>query len=283
MNPEVARLRRDSVKRKYRKHMRHLRLLWSAVVVLLAALIGEVVLVLWFSPRFWINSIVVQGNDSLREGDVVKLVALHNPRSNFYRTSLHTLAHRVQQESRVESAQVHRGAIGQLVVTVHERQAVCRIGYGRLPLYLDAAGVLFTRSPAPPLPVPVVEGLPPAVSTSKLGVPMQQPAVTNVLEALTALRDTASSSNPIVVARVKIGAHGELTLVLRQGTRVYLGYPNDLTTKMRAMQQVIVRASADGFPLDQLAYIDVKVLEKLTDIGAAYKPKTTNAQEAVQQ
>ncbi len=272
MNPEVARLRRQSVQRKYRKHMRYVRLLWSVVGVLLALLALEVITAICFSPRFWISRISVTGTETLSDNDVIRLVNLRDPHSNFYRTAKHALAARVCGEPRVESAQVHWGEIGELVVAVQERQAVCRLGYTDPPRYLDTHGILFTRDPAPTIPVPAVEGLPPAAMTAPFGAHLTQPETQSVLDMLATLR--AQSGDAVIdVTRVKLDAHGGLTLVLRPGTRVFLGQPDNLAVKVQAMHEVILRASVAGYPLDGLDYIDVRVLTKLTDLGAAYKPK----------
>jgi cell division septal protein FtsQ len=274
MNPEVARLRRQSAQRKYRKHMRYVRLLWSVVGVLLGILMLEVGLAICTSPRFWIHRITVEGAETLSDHDVIRLVNLRNPHSNFYLTSKRLLASRVAREPRVHDAAVRWGEIGELVVALHERQAVCRLGFTDPPRYLDAEGKLFTRTPAPSTPVPVVEGLPPAVLSVDFGQTVNQPEARAVLETLAALRAKANET-VIEVTRVKLGARGTLTLVLRPGTRVFLGQPDNLPVKMQAMHEVILRASVAGYPLDDLDYIDVRVLTKLTDLGAVYKPKVT--------
>lgn len=76
MNPEVARLRRQAAQRKYLKGLRYVRVLWAIAAVLLFMLVIEVVLALCFSPRFWIFRVVVQGNETIAEGDVLRLLRL---------------------------------------------------------------------------------------------------------------------------------------------------------------------------------------------------------------
>jgi hypothetical protein len=271
MNPAVAHLRRQSAHRKYTQRMRYVRLLWLVAFVVLGLVLAEVVVTLCVSPRFWIYRLEVRGTDTLPAQEVIRLAAIP-PQSNWCRTSLTEVAARVRQDARVAGVSVRRGAVGVLLIEVTERQAVCRIGFERPPRYLDAQGVIFWRPVAPSGGVPVVEGLA-LPRRVRGGVRMTDARTRQALACLREVRLVAEDGPTLEVTRVIVGVHDRLTLVLRSGTRIILGWPRDLRAKLWVAQKTIVQASTAGYALDQLDYIDVKVITAPTDIGAAYRPK----------
>lgn len=276
MNPEVARLRRLSAQRKSRKQLRYVRALWGMAGVLLVVLVIEVLIALSFSPRFWIYRIEIAGTETLTRAEATRLTGLDPARRyNYYRVPLGRLAAGIRREPRVAAATVRRGPIGTLLVDVHERQAVCRLGYARPPLYLDAKGYLFTRPVAPTYSTPVVEGLTVPITPKMLGTPLTAVPVAHVLQCLATLRE-ASPDSPLEVARVVVTTRERMMLVLRQGTKIFIGEPKDFAAKAFVLGKTVVAASNQGYALGQLEYIDVSVISKPTDLGAVYRPKQTS-------
>ncbi|MHB9133784.1 MAG: cell division protein FtsQ/DivIB [Armatimonadota bacterium] len=278
MNPEVARLRRQSAQRKYRKRLRNVRALWTLAFILLLLLFIEVLAALCFSPRFWIYRIDVTGNETLTQAEVVRLVNLR-PHSNFYRTSLGKLAERVKANPRVEDADVRRSAIGVLLVEVKERQAVCRLGYTEQPLYVDAGKFAFTRPIAPNPQVPVVENSGIQTAPALIGTKVKSDRLDAVLACMQALRDAAPGHTPIKISRIEFDQHGWIKLVLQQGTKIFIGRPQDLPAKIWVMHQTIALQNGRGHSLDKLDYIDVRTVNKPGDWGFV---KVKSNQEAVE-
>jgi cell division septal protein FtsQ len=278
MNPEVAHVRRRAYDRKYRKHLRFARLLWGVVVLLLLTVAIEAGVALCFSPRNWVYRIEVTGTETLTPDEVIRLMALP-PRSNFFRAPLGTLAARIAAEPRVQEARVRRGQVGVLIAELRERQAVCRLGYTRPPVYLDAQGVPFTRPTAPDPPVPTVEGLALNYTRLKLGTPLRMKAADHVRECLAALNATSLGKSRVHLSRVQLTPDGNYTLVLQPGTKVFLGKPKNFRLKTFILLQGIVQASTDGHALSQIAYFDLRYVVDATGKGAAMRPKTPGGAE----
>lgn len=272
MNPRVAHLRRQSAQRKYIKRLRYVRVLWVAVWLLLVVLAVEVLCALCFSPRFWIFRIAVTGGDTLKPPEVTRLAAVPL-QTNYYRISLGEVTRRIAQEPRVLHAEVHHGPIGALQVHIEERRAVCRLGDAQPPRYLDAYGVLFSRPQAPTPPVPVVEGIDIPTPRDAFGKPVTDARMQTVLECLDAQAQTFEGGAPLAISRVLVASNGRLSLVLAQGARIWLGAPTHLRDKWWVVRNTILTASAKGYALDQLDYIDARVYHRATGYSAEFKVK----------
>lgn len=276
MNPEVARLRRQSAQRKLRKRLRHARLLWLVAALCLLVLLGEVIIALLCSPRFWIYRITVRNLETLTKPEVIQLMQLP-PHSNFHRVSLGALARRIATDPRVDHAQVQRGAVGVLTVAVQERQPVCQLGHTIPPLYMDAHGYLFTRPVPPETPVPVVDGVPLRGSLRRvLGTRVTSIPATAVLDCLESLRKP-SGAEALEITRITVTPRGWLNLVLRQGTLVFIGPADDLAFKADCITSIIAKASGGGHALEQINYINVRFANR--DTGVAGTFATKNDQE----
>lgn len=293
MIPEVAHLRRQSAHRKYIKALRYVRYLWICAGVLLIAFAMMVVIALCISPRFWIFRLEVHGAETLSTAEVIRLACLP-AKSNYYRTSLRELEQRILREPRVQTVEIHRQSVGVLDIALHERQAVCQVGHSQPLTYLDRDGYLFVRPFPPAFPVPVAERLP-APTRADFARPHVDGAYAAVLSCLAALRDKAPNDPELPVTRLLLNPQGKLVLVLRQGTRIYLGDPDDLTRKMLVVRKTVVEAQQQGYALDNLDYIDAKVIERVASqddgkdagrtitLGAVYKPKNELGKEAIAQ
>jgi len=278
MNPEVARLRRQSAHRKYVKRLRYVRVLWGFAGILLLALAVEVIIAVCISPRFWIYRLDVTPGETLSTPEIVRLMALP-AQTNYYRAPLSQLSARIEQrEPRVWHAIIHRKATGILTVEIQERLAQCRFGYDTPPRYLDGVNILFTRPVSPTPPVPVVEGValnPPGV----FGKPVSDERAHQVADCLAAVRQVFPESPGLEIARIIVAPTDRMTLVLRQGTQIFLGFPKDFSEKMWVVQKIIVYASNAGYALDQLEYIDARTPELSAGLGGHYKPKQETTEQ----
>lgn len=270
MNPEVAHLRRKSAQRKYVRRLRYVRILWAIAGVLLVLLMAEVLVALCFSPRFWIYRIEVTGGDTLTMPEIIRLINLPEG-TNFYRVSLGRLAERLRAgEPRVLAATVRRGAVGCLAVQVQERRPLCRIGDTQPALYLDNQRVLFSRPTAPTPPVPVVDGVAFPTPATAFGKRVDALHVRDVINSLQAMHEVFPKEQGLDVARVIVAPTGRISLVLRQGTQIWLGQPRELTAKMWVVNNTIIAASAQGNTLEQLEYIDARNITRDRVGYAAY-------------
>lgn len=282
MNPEVARIRRQGMQRRYKKALRFVRLLWLLAGVLLVALVIEIVVAMCISPRFWVYRITVSGAETLTPAEIIRLAAVPS-QTNYYRAPLGAIAARLQREPRIDTSEVRRQAVGILAIHVRERAAACRIGSTQPPLYLDDAGVVFTRPIAPSSPVPVVQGFP---LLDAKGKPLRSPhamlgqrlrtqaRVLQTLECLQALKDHAAiDTEPLHVSRIVFADNGMTVLVLKQGVRVFLGRPRDFAAKILVTKKTIVQAGADGYALPALDYVDVRGVEPGKVMTGVYMPR----------
>jgi hypothetical protein len=277
MNPQVAHVRRKAANRRYRQRLRMVRLRWAVSGLLVVVLLVEVLLATCFSPRFWVHSINVRGAQILTDIDVIRLMGLP-ARSNFFRAPLGALAKKIAADPRVESATVTRGEVGVLQVDVRERAALCRLDGVRPAVYMDGHGVLFYRRSAPETPVPVVDGLPVKIGEMRLGAPLTQETALQVRECLTALHDESLGKARLPVSRVRIDAKaGTFTLILRSGTKVFLGPPRQFRVKTWFLHTFIVQASRDGLALDQIDYFDLSSVTDYNSKAARMKPKHASA------
>jgi cell division septal protein FtsQ len=270
MNPEVARLRRLSAQRKLKKRLRQVRLLWSIAGVLLFCLMLEVLVALCFSPRLWVYRIAVKNCETLSTGEIIRLI--HLPAgSNHFRVSLGQLAERVAREPRVATATIKHGAIGTLIVSIQERQAVFQVGYASPPLYVDAQGVVFTRPLPPVTPVPTVEGILLRAPKDILGKQLTDTQATAVLACLAELKK--SMGDRLDIARATVDAQGAINLILRQGTQIFIGAPIDLPLKAWWLNKTIVQASNEGHSLEQLDYINLRFVNEDSNMGPSFHAK----------
>ena len=111
------------------------------------------------------------------------------------------------------------------------------------------------------------------------------------MRCLDALRETAANVPLLAVTRLVLNPQGKLVLVLVQGTRVYLGDPEDLTRKLWVVRNTVSEAQQQGYPLDNLAYIDARIIERVASVdngercqsrdqpGAVFKPRIELGQE----
>ena len=271
MNPEVARLRRQSEQRKLRRRLRHVRLLWSLAGALLVLLLFEVLLALSFSPRFWIYRIDVLPAETLTQAEVIHLMALP-PHSNYYRVSLTKLEERLRRDPRVETARVTHGMVGALVVEVHERQAVCQVGETAPPLYMDRQGYLFTRPAPPTYTIPVIDGLALPPLSQALGRQLTDTVTLDVLQALAQFGKIGEVT--LNIAEVNV-ANGMLDLQLSQGPLVHVGLLAgiDLHQQARCMEIVLTAIYQHPYTLEQIAVIDISHAVPEKGKGIVYTPK----------
>ena len=279
-NPEaeVARLRRQSAQRKYIKRMRLVRLLWALAMVTLVGLCIEVLVAVGFSPRFWIYRLDVKPMETLTRVEVVKRMALPEG-SNFYRVSLREMEKRIGVDPRVAHAQVTRGTIGVLRVAVRERQPVCQIGYTDPPVYMDARGYVFMRPHPPNEQVVIIEGVKLPTYRSIAGKRLQNARVKSVQATLAHL-SRGQGEGTLDIARILVGQDGWITLVLKQGTQVFVGHYQDLDIQQKSwyIEKAIVAASEKGYALVDLDFIDVRYVVPETGMGIRFHPKSWNGE-----
>lgn len=279
MNPEVARLRRKSAQRKQRKRIRLVRLHWVLAGALLLALIIQGLWALAFSPRFWIYNIVVNDTDTMSSTDVIRLMQVPK-HSNYYRISLRDLADRIHRDPRVEQVTVRHGEIGVLAVEVRERQPICQLGVLAPALYMDEAGYVFSRPTPPATPIPIIEGLK-LPRKNVLGTQLTTPSAKQVLACLREVQRTSTELAKSLL-RVHVDENGWINMVLRQGTQLFIGEPDDIPFKVWCIRTAIIQASNEGYSLDRLVYINVRFVDKETGTAATYLPKNTTM-ETVEQ
>lgn len=154
---------------------------------------------------------------------------------------------------RIKSAAMSRRLPGKIILTVEERLAVAAIPATGVFWYIDRDGTfLEEESVWNRDQVTLITGLPlPAVKPAP-GSKISLPGMDSVL----AVVNLFSPEVRQVVQEVHFGGAEGDTLYTKNGTRVYLGQPEDLEKKLTYFW-AIYRQHVENGRLSQLVYIDV--------------------------
>lgn len=232
------------------------RRVWAVAWILILAFLVEAWIAAWFSPRNYIYRLETRNTDSMTEEEVIRLAAV-KPKTNYFRVPLQDIAARIKsQDPRVDNVIVERGAMGTLVLTVNERQAICRLGTSEPPLYLDKKGYLFTRPIPTPNLVPIVTGIE-APTEKKMGEKLTEAYVVPVLKAVAALPAKTSKGIPIEAASLKVDEKSGATYELSNGIIIEYGTLTYPAQKAEVIKNLIDNAIEAGNAPENILSLNV--------------------------
>jgi cell division protein FtsQ len=218
-----------------RARQRRLRALvpWLAAVVV-AAVVGLVILVMYGTPLFGVGTIEVRGS-SIATADQVRAAAGVSHGTPLARLDLTAISQRVGTLTPVRAAVVTRDWPSTVVIQVTERSPVAALARPdkRFSL-IDAAGVVFHT----------VSSRPPGLPMVALGRPgPTDPSTRAGLEVLAALTGELRADLGTLVAQ----SPTRISLNLRDGRRIIWGDATQNTAKARVATTLLAR---DGTVID---------------------------------
>jgi cell division protein FtsQ len=195
------------------------------------------------SRIFEMRSLKVTGNVRLSSSDVAALGRLDS-RTNVLWLSGGALERRLEADPWIRDAQISRTLPSFISIAIVERTPAAVLAGSRALVSSD--GIILGRAgDTARLPVIAAEAQPKVVSGR---LPIELPA-------LRVVRSLPASLIPSV-ARIGVDGSGQLTLSLRDGTRVVLGDADEVGPKAAALQALLRWIDRTGVGA---AYIDVTV------------------------
>lgn len=197
---------------------------WVAVGVLLAALLGTGVWLVWFSAALSLERVTVSGTGYLTAEEV--RVAAGLPEGEpLARLDLGAAAARVEALAPVRSASVTRAWPHDVRIEVSERTAVAVVRVGSQVRGMDADGVIFRSYPRQPKDLPLI------VTGGTADIEARREAAT-----------VASSLPADLAARVdhlEVTSVDAITLQLRDGRTVVWGSADQSDLKARVLEGLL--------------------------------------------
>ncbi len=200
-----------------------------------AALVAECVVALLFSPRLWVKSTVIEGNQNVPPQAIVSRLKL-GEQQNIVRLPVKHLRAAVAAEPEVDSAEISRDFLhGVVHVTVRERTPWACVQMPDNTCYtIDQKLVPFRTAEVPPVGLPLLK-LSGASRKVSLGSPMTAPGLTQVSRCLT----WARGRNDFPLDAVTIDSEGKLCLNRAGGARFLLGSGQDLDQKLKSLETLL--------------------------------------------
>jgi cell division protein FtsQ len=236
-DPAVERSRRRFVRRQRRRRL----LAWKPVLalVLLVALVGTAIWLVYFSAYLSVRGVDVEGTHRMNPAQIRRAAAV--PVGDALATvDLDRIRTRVEALAGVRSADVSRKWPDQVRIDVTEREAVAVVDLGGSLHGMDENGVVFVDyAKAPP-------GLPRVESSAGAGTEALREGAL-VVAALPG--DLAAQVDHVTVATVD-----EISLALRDGRDVEWGSAEQSEQKAEVLAQLLTRpgkhfdVSAPGLP-----------------------------------
>ncbi len=230
-SPVTARSRRRFARRQWARRW----LAWKYVVaaVLVVALVGGAIWLVFFSAQLSVQGVDVQGTERLspREIRSAAAVPLGEPLA---RVDLGRIRSRVQALAPVKSADVTREWPDQVLVTVVEREPIAVVELGGRLQGMDADGVIFQSYAKAPAGLPRVE------TSSRTGSEALREGALVVAALPTSLAKG--------VDHVEVTTVDEISLELRDGRTVVWGSASESEEKARVLAALLAKKQGDSPP-----------------------------------
>jgi cell division protein FtsQ len=217
---------------------------------------GIAVLVLWTAgdriahgETFQVSEVQFEGQ---HEASPAQLRHLSDIRmgTHMFQADLNRAVHGVERHPWVESASARRRFPGTVEITVREHTPEILVALDKL-WYADSRGHVFKRADSRRLDFPILTGLDPEVLEA-------HPALGRriILETFSVLKVLTEQStvDPAELSEVHFDSHRGFTLVLRNGSRVVLGFEAPREKLDRLAQMVAV-----GLDLTQPQVVDLDI------------------------
>jgi cell division protein FtsQ len=209
-------------------------------------LLGAVSLsALFFSPRFWVRRVQIEGLQTVPAARIVARLGL-KPRTNLILLPTARLQQAAQGEPAVARARVRRVFPGGVLVLVEERQPVAVVQAGSAFYTIDRTRVAFRKDDFAPPGLPLIALKPTGdaaeqndqVSLAALGKRMTAPGLAEASNCLTWVHGQA---NKFPLERIVVDPSGGLCLNRKGGMEVRLGTGADLDKKLDVLDVLLAR------------------------------------------
>jgi cell division protein FtsQ len=218
--------------------------LQRAVFIAVAALILEVVLIPFTSPRFAVREIVLRGDPPVTA--LAAKQALLPQGTNFFRAPVNRLAEAVKSVPAVQTARVDRSFPNRLVVTVERREAVAVMRQADETRLVDPDGVVFSVPGEWGWGLPELMGA--KLTKESIGTAEGKAEVASLLRVLR----TLGPDPRLRVARLGLTREGVIEAALESGARVRFGDGEQLDVKIK-----LLLAALDQLGADRVEYMDL--------------------------
>ncbi len=95
---------------------------------------------------------------------------------------------------------------------------------------------------------------------------LTSPRTRAIVACLRTLPETSLRGTPIVASHIYATPAGRVALVLREGTRVSIGAPEELAAKMGMLRYTVDSAADAGYPLAALERIELSAVVGTNDL-----------------
>lgn len=218
--------------------------------VLLALLMVLTAYVLFRSPLFQIQKVVVQGNSLVGTREIEESAAIPLGR-NIFEVDLQQARERLLLIPMLKDAQVYRRLPSTVVIRVTERVPVALLPVSNGFAEIDAEGIYLRRGSVGTSGLPVLTGI-----QAVAGEPGRPVKGAGLEEGLTVIRELG----PQVVKELsEIHVDQQIRLYTLDGIEVRLGRPVDLAAKGRVLPGLLVALRSGG---KRVCYIDLSVPDR---------------------
>lgn len=215
--------------------------------VLLIALVGQCMRVLFTSPRLKLREVHVTGSQRLSREDVVRLGRLHLG-TNIFRVNLVRVSQRLQVDPVIREALVSRDLPNALNVELKERVPALRVVTEESAFDADEEGVVFQKAPDANPDSDAARRLPTVEVLPKDVPPLGQRLSADLARAVRECAQLAREQH-VELRKMRVDASGELWLNIEayptsqstgDGLAVRVGRLTDLPEKFRDIHQSLL-------------------------------------------
>ena len=210
-------------------------------LTLIAIIIGGAIYAM-LSPIFNIGEIVVQGNSKISSETIISLAGLNIDENIFkYRTS--NVEEQIKQEAYIDTVDVKRKLPNTVEITVSERKATYKLGYGNAYAYINNQGYILEVTSVKGM-IPLITGYTTSQEDIKAGNRLCTEDLERLEDVLEIMEAASSVDNKLrrSIKRIDISDKNNYVLDLSTEKKtVNLGDVSNLSTKMLWINEFIKR------------------------------------------
>lgn len=223
-------------------------ILWQSFFFVLALLLAFYIL--FRSPLFIIDRVVVQGHGLLKESEIVRASGIVTG-LNIFQADLQSATSKIQSMPVIKEVQVERILPGTIAVKVVERVPVALVVHDGRFLELDEQGHYLRQGQAGTAGLPVLTGI--VVQKASPGRPVAATHLDLALQVVQELPPTLRAK----LSEVHLGQDRRVVLYTMDGVECQLGLPDEIYQKGDYFLQVQRELGEKGKVIE---YVDFSVL-----------------------
>lgn len=223
--------------KKKKSSFRYLK--WALLLLILLGM-GAI-----FSPLCRLRSIVVLGNNDLKEDEIVSMGNIPM-NTSIYFISKTKIEQNLKQNPYVRTARVSRKFPNRFIIDMNMREEVATVNFQEGFAVIDHMGfILRIEQDVTKIVKPLVTGLD-GNNILKVGDMLQQMEHSNfpmILDLISNAQNTGILHN---ISEMNLQREDDIFLITTQGLRVLLGKGEDLTYKLNQLGQILVDLHTKG-------------------------------------